>query len=1102
MPSRVEEYSSSSAASPGSARAGLRTSWRGAPPREVLRSYGVVAGRRGARPLTGHGSSRSGPTSGARIEKPSFSQLGSGAADVAQIIPELQDLIPKKRVSVPLDAEGGRFRLFDATATFLREAANTQPIVFVLDDLHAADVPSLLLLQFVAGTLAESHIMVLGAYRDEEIDRDQPLASALPELTRERVTRHLHLGGLGQPEAVRFIETTASIAPTGALVAVVHRETEGNPLFMGEVIRLMVAEGQLELLQHGAPPRITIPRHVQEVIDRRLQRLPEGCIRILTLAAVLGREFGLDALHQASRLARDELLEVLDDAVTARVVIEVPGALNRMSFSHALVRDALYDALTPRRRVRLHREIGEALEGLYSADPEPHLAELAHHFYEAAPGDGGDRAVDYAGRAGDRAVRLLAYEEAVRLYELGLEALEGSADEAIRCELLLACGDAQTRAGDTPGARSTFLTAADIARRRQMPDRLARAALGYGGRFVWARAWGDTHLVPLLQEALAVLPEEDSALRVRLLARLAGGPLRDTLPPPPREQMSQQALDMARRLGDPATLAYALDGRHCANMGPDVVQLRVAIADELIEVSEAAGDRERAFGGHDYRLHALLEGCDLPAARREYRALTRLADELRQPAQLWFAAVNGAKLALFEGRFADADKAMQEAVEHGRRGQSANTQLASDLHTYALRREQGRLDEIVRALERAVDDYPAYPVLRYVIADVLVLLDRRSDARVAFDELAVEGFPLYLEMQWLFSMSLAAEVCGSLNDVERASTLYDLLKPYARHNSTLPPELCRGSVSRELGILAATMSRWTAALRHFEDALEMNSTMGARPWVAHTQHDYARMLWERDEPGDRELAVERLNEASEICRDIGMVALDDKIVSLLKGEGVPSEAVGGGVGHPSPDLVHRADVFRRQGEYWSIRFGNDSFRLKDSKGLRYLARLLAEPGREFLAFDLATAGLGLGSSRPPGVGAERGGPDFRASQGRTDAVLDARSKTAFRRRLEELQDGLEEAERWGDAERAARAREEMDLLARELGTAVGLGGRDRRAPSDAERARVNVTKAIKSAVARVDRHSPALANHLSRTIRTGTFCSYVPDPRFPGTWQT
>jgi len=232
-----------------------------------------------------------------------------------------------------------------------------------------------------------------------------------------------------------------------------------------------------------------------------------------------------------------------------------------------------------------------------------------------------------------------------------------------------------------------------------------------------------------------------------------------------------------------------------------------------------------------------------------------------------------------------------------------------------------------------------------------------------------------------------------------------------------------------------------------------------------------------------------------------MATLDRKVAALLEEEGI-SPLAGAGSRPPPPSPRSGPYVFRREGEYWSIRFERDAFRLKDSKGLRYLAQLLGSPAREFLALELLTAGLGSGSTRDAvRVDRDRRESGLRLSSGKTGEILDPQAKDAYRRRLEELQDELKEAEGWADSERAARAREEMEFLARELAGAVGLGGRDRRAPSDVERARVNVTKAIKAAEARIGEHSPALARHLAITIRTGTFCSYIPDPRFPPTWQ-
>ena len=415
-----------------------------------------------------------------------------------------------------------------------------------------------------------------------------------------------------------------------------------------------------------------------------------------------------------------------------------------------------------------------------------------------------------------------------------------------------------------------------------MAEQLARAALGYGGRFVWARAWGDEHLVPLLEEALRALPTNDSELRVRLLARLAGGPLRDTLPPEPRVAMSVAAVDMARRLGDPATLAYALNGRYSANWGPGVLEERLATAEELINIAERAGDLERTYEGHDSRFWALLEAGRLRDALGELETKTNLAHELRQPAQLWDLAVARALLTLFEGRFGEAEEAIHEALEVGRSAlaQPANAQVAFDLQMYALRREQGRLDEVVEVVGRAVEALPAYPVWRYVYADVLAELGRREDARAAFERLAAQRFPVYLEMQWLFSLSILPEVCRYLEDVERAEVLYGLLRPYARRNATTPAELCGGSVSRGLGILAAMLARWDEATRHFEDALRLNDEMGTRPWLAHTQYDYARALLSRDATGDRERAHDLAAEANATAQELGMNALAGNVGNL------------------------------------------------------------------------------------------------------------------------------------------------------------------------------------------------------------------------------
>ncbi|MDP9300081.1 MAG: AAA family ATPase [Actinomycetota bacterium] len=1033
-------------------------------------------------------------------------QLGGGASDLAQVFPELREIITDLSAPPSLDPEGARFRLFDSTSRFLINASKVQPLVFVLDDLHAADTPSLVLLRFLASQLADAHILIVGAYRDEDVERDQALTETLAELGREQVTRNIRLLGLSQPAVAQFIDATAGVAPPESLVVAVHNETEGNPLFVAEVIGFLAAEGQLRASVGSPPTRVVIPPRIREVIGRRLGRLSEDCTRILTLASVLGREFDLVALERASKLSPPELLEVLEEPVTARVVTQVPGTLGRLRFSHALVRDVLYDGLTSLRRVQLHRQIGEMLEALYEDNAEPHLAELAHHFIEAAPGGDVDKAVTYTWRAGDRAMSLLAYEEAVRLYHLALQALElrGSVDDDDRCELLLALGDAQTRVGDAAAAKRSLLQAADIANRRKMPERLARAALGYGGRFVWARSGDDPRLVLLLEDALAALGEEDSPLHAKLLARLAGA-LRDRPSREPRASLSQRAVEMARRIGDPATLAYALDGRYAAVWWSGNAEERLAIASEIIQLSDEVGDKERAAQGHDYRFCALMELGDIAAVDAELEVVTRLAEELRQPAQRWIATQTHAMRALLDGRFEEAEELIHEALEVGRGAQGWDAGVTFTLQMFVLCREQGRLQEIEATIRHAVDEYPTRPMFRCLLASLDSELGRKAEAQRTFEDLSADDFARLSANgnDWLFGMTFLSEVAAFLADVPRAATLYGLMLPYAGYVASDPGEVSTGSASRYVGILATTVSRFDEAERHFDAALAMNTRMGARPWIAHTQYDYAEMLLARDRSGDREKAFFLASDAFAICTAIGMVALQGKVSRLLEGQELSVDRPGGRADEPSPGLVVGPSVFRREGEYWSIGYEGEMFRLKDSKGLRYIAYLLRDPGREFHVIDLVSAGEGVEadalSRRMPGR--RHAEPGLHVPGGDAGSLLDPQAKAAYRRRLAELEGELEEAEVWGDPERAARAKEELDFLTRELAGGMGLGGRDRKAASAAEQARINVTKAIRSALARIRKNSSALGLHLDRTIRTGAFCSYAPDPRSAVPWQ-
>jgi class 3 adenylate cyclase len=857
--------------------------------------------------------------------------MGPGAADIAQVVPEVREWLPNLPAPPTLEAEQARFRLFDSISNFLRNAAARRPLVLVVDDLHWADKPSLLLLQFVTRGLRGSRLLVLATYRDVELSRKHPLSETLAELSREHLSQRILLRGLREGDVARFIEITAGKPPPRALVSAVYRQTEGNPFFVNEVVRLLVSEGRLEEVNEVSPADIAIPESVKEVIGRRLDRLSPECNEVLSIAAVIGREFGINVLERVRELSlnlferlresgvtvvervketglnlpekvnelfRDRLLEAMEEATAARIIGEVPHAPGRYTFSHGLIRETLYSELPTTRRVRLHRQVGEILERLYEPAPESHLAELAYHFFEASPGGNVAKAVDYARRAGEHATALVAYEEAAGHYERALQAMDlmDSADEIQRCDLLVALGEAQARAGDTLKAQRTFRRAADLAKRLDEPKRLAQAALWYGGVGITAGVVNKT-LIGLLEDALRMLPMADGALRARVLARLAV----ELYWSEKRQQgvaLGQEALAMARRVGDPVALVDSLTARHIALWRPEEVEELLAGGDEILRLAEAADDVDRMFLGHAWRVHAFLTLGDMDGVEREVTLTAGLARDLRQPICQWLVLNWNAMLALLRGRFEEAERLALEAFEIGQRVEPTDAPQAYAVQMLILRREQGRLAELQEAVKTFGRKYPALPAWRCGLAYLHVHCGQQAQAREEFEKLAAGDFAdLPKDIFWPVAISMLAEVSVELRDEERGRVLYELLRPYARRNVvTGTGVVCSGSASRTLGRLAALMHQWDEAERHFEDALEMHVRMGARPFLAHTQAEYAEMLVQRDRPGDRQKALRLLAEALLIAQEVGMRCAVEEFTELkLRAQGVAGRDTGGSI---------------------------------------------------------------------------------------------------------------------------------------------------------------------------------------------------------------
>jgi predicted ATPase/DNA-binding NarL/FixJ family response regulator len=827
------------------------------------------------------------------------SEMGAGAADIAQIVPAVRDLLPNLPTPPPVEPEAARFRLFDSLAGFLRAAAARRPLLLVLDDLHWADALSLALLRFLGRELEHATgPLVVGIYRHTEVDSGQPLVATLADLTRGRDRRRLVLGGLDEQEVASFVALVAGVEPSPELAAAVHRQTDGNPFFVTEVVRLLASQGQLGAAEASAPRlAASLPEGIRAVVAERLGRLSNDSRRVLEVAAVLGRNFQLRVLQPASGLDPGRLLELLEEAEAARVVIEVPGGLGRWRFVHALVREVLYEGLPAARRIRLHGRVGEALEAVHVADPGQHLAELAHHFVVAAPGgeEMAARAVRVATAAGRRALKLLAWEEAAGLFERALAALELAErpDQQQRCQLLLALGEPRMATSDVAAARAAYQQAGELARRIGSPEVLARAALGRG----LVVTGGMVHPVEvgLLREALAALGEADSRLRARVLARLAKA-LLYTPQAQRRLQLSEEAVALARRLGDPATLAAVLYDHHLAIWGSEQAEVageRLAVATEVVALAEQIGDRAMALRGRGLRRSDLLELGDVAGFDADLAAAEQAARELRQLHYDWQLPMARACRAVLAGRFAEAEELADQALAIGRRAGDQAVELYYHAGTIGtLRFLQGRAAETIELFQDLAARLPAVTLLRAVLAAELAAAGRIDQARAEVERLE-DLAALPRDPGWSWTLANIAVACHFLGDTERAAKVRELLEPYADRNivTARAGTLCAGPAAYFLGLLDLTLGQPDQAVRRFQHAATLAARLQAPPFIAMCQEGQARAVLARDRPGDRQQAQTLLAEAAATAQELGAQWVGERASALLEELATPAGPV-------------------------------------------------------------------------------------------------------------------------------------------------------------------------------------------------------------------
>jgi class 3 adenylate cyclase len=652
------------------------------------------------------------------------------------------------------------------------------------------------------------------------------------------------------------------------------------------VVRLLASEGRLSDAARGSWEG-EIPQGVREVVGRRLDRLSPQTNEALQAAAAIGREFDSELLLKVAELEPADLMKGGREAVAERLITDL-GGMQRWSFSHALVRDTLYEELSPAQRAQMHERIAFAIEEICGDAVDDRLGELAHHFLAAAPRGDVSKAIDYAERAGKQDMEQLAYEDAVDVYERALEAMDllDEPDEAQRCKLLLALGGAESSAAQFGAARKAFGAAANSARKLGDADALVGAAIGIAMLSTAGKV--DERLVELIDEALEAIGPERSARRASLLSAKsqelywvdAQGESADLV---------AEAIEIAREVDAPATLVPALIRKIFGVLGPDAARERLEIATELLELGQSSGDLETVVRSHAYLLWSYLELGDIHAVDRELSEYARLAEELRMPQHMWHTHALRSMRALLDGDLAEAERLAEESR---RAGERAEQPLASQYYGIALtqiRSLQGRSAELLPAVRDLADRFPGIPAWHTALIGLAARAGDLELARLEIERFVGEGFSaIPKDANWFTGMSLLAESIALVGDEKRAALAYEELLPYEGLVIVVARAAgCNGPVDRVLGLLAMATGRYDDAERHLEAAREVSKRMGDRIGRILIPVHLAEVALARDGEGDRERALELVTEAIGPAREMDARLVVERALALrLEAQGL------------------------------------------------------------------------------------------------------------------------------------------------------------------------------------------------------------------------
>jgi class 3 adenylate cyclase len=789
-------------------------------------------------------------------------------AELIRLVPALAARIPGLPSSKAIDADTERYLLFAAVVGLLAALSHSQPVILVLDDLQWADEGSLLMLRHLATAAPATRVLILGTYRDAGPASPQPLTDTLAALHRQSRLSRIELAGLDDAGVVALLEAAAGYTlddAAASLAHAVHRETDGNPFFVSEMLRHLSETGAIyqdaagRWAAAGVLDQVALPESVRVVIGARVGRLGRDAARALSVAAVIGRDFDLDLLALATGTSEDELLDVLDAAAAVALVRELPDLAGRYSFAHALIQHTLYEDLGPTRRARVHGRVAEALEALYGDRPGARVAELARHWSSAAQPGGLAHAIRYSREAADAALEALAPQDALRYYAQAL-ALSGRAadpDPILSLDLTVGLGTAQRQTGD-PAYRETLLGAARQAAELGETDRLVRAALASDRGFYSTVGTPNAANIEVLETALASLPADhpDRALVLALLCQeiTYGSPLDRRL------ALAEEAVAIAESSGHDAVIVRVLNLLALPLRVPSQLEPMLGRTAEALARAERLGDPVQLCYALARRASMGAWTGDIDQLDHYLERARSLADQIGQPGLRWVIGNELVARALLAGDVERAEQLAAEAFNHGTEAGEPDADLYFNGEVLGICARRGTLGDIAELIAQTAQENPGIPALVGNLARAHVQAGNMDDARRLLDEFARSGFDPPLDFLWLVGMVGWAEVAIACRDPEYAEPIFDRLAPWADQLSYIDLAT-EGPVSLYLGGLSAVLGRYAEAEAYFAKSADFCQRAAAKCFAAQTDLYWGMMLAERDTPGDAGRADELLSRA-------------------------------------------------------------------------------------------------------------------------------------------------------------------------------------------------------------------------------------------------